>query len=412
MNHEELFELSSLISQMALSETPTPIIIGEYLNTLCRHGLDLGRSSIGVATIDARLRGYNYVWMRQSGIERNDFPINNAFEEEEKENEEWLNSPIYALVQKGMVEKSTPTLRYHLVGQEASYDFPVFDEFRALGLSDWYGQVVPFSLTARQHEFGEIGMVCTFQSRAKEGFSAKQLRHLDEALPVFALAMKSRLLREIGESLLQTYLGQDAGSRVFNGEITRGSISEIPAVLMIADLRGFTAMANDIPLPETIVLLNRYFEMLVTPIEENGGQVLKFMGDGLLAIFPYQHQGKRASRAALKATRKACADIACFNSERGNLPKMTVDIALHLGDVYYGNVGSENRLDFTVIGPAVNEASRMEGLCRKLGANTVISESFRKACPDIALRSLGKHVLRGLPGEREIFTLPDDGGSS
>ena len=176
---------------------------------------------------------------------------------------------------------------------------------------------------------------------------------------------------------------------------------------MIADLRGFTGMANDIPLPETVSLLNRYFDMLVTPIERHGGQVLKFMGDGLLAIFPYEHKGRRATHAAIAATDKARADIAHFNAGRDNLPKMSVDIALHLGDVYYGNVGSDNRLDFTVIGPAVNEASRMEGLCRKLGADTVISEAFRKACPDVALRSLGKHILRGLPGKREIFTLPD-----
>lgn len=408
MNREELYDLSVMIGKMALSETPIPVIISEYLNALCGSGLALGRASIGVATIDARLSGYNYVWLREKGMERNNF----AIDDEREDNEEWINSPIYALVQQGMIERRGSSLRYRLQGPEASHAFPVFDEFRTMGLTDWYGQIVTFSLTARQHEFGEIGMVCTFQSEAEGGFTAAQLRNLDEALPLFALAIKSRLLREIGESLLQTYLGRDAGSRVFSGEITRGSISEIPAVLMIADLRGFTGMANDIPLPETVSLLNRYFDMLVTPIERHGGQVLKFMGDGLLAIFPYEHKGRRATRAAIAATLEARAAIDRFNAAREGQPSMSADIALHLGDVYYGNVGSENRLDFTVIGPAVNEASRMEGLCRQLGIDTVISGAFRNACPDLDLRSLGRHALRGIPGKREIFTLPAGGDTA
>ncbi len=408
MNREELYDLSVTIGKMALSETPTRIIVSEYLETLSRAGVTMGRASIGVATIDPRLSGYNYVWLRDAGMERNDFSIR----DESKDNPDWMNSPIYALVQQGMVEQGDTTLRYPLTGEKASHAYPVFDEFRAMGLTEWYGQIVAFSLTARQHDFGEIGMVCTFQSDAEGGFSDEECQYLDAALPIFALAMKTRLLREIGESLLQSYLGRDAGSRVFSGEISRGSISEIPAVLMIADLRGFTAMANTMPLPETVSLLNNYLDMLVTPIEQHGGQVLKFMGDGLLAIFPYQHKGRRATRAAIAATREARRAIARFNGTQDADRAMPADIALHLGDVYYGNVGSENRLDFTVIGPAVNEASRMEGLCRKLGADVVISESFRNACPDISLPSLGHHELRGIPGSREIFTLPPESGNA
>jgi class 3 adenylate cyclase len=208
-------------------------------------------------------------------------------------------------------------------------------------------------------------------------------------------------------TLMETYLGRWTGARVLAGAIQRGHSETIHAVLWYSDLRDFTALSESLPRDRMIALLNAHFERLAAPIKAFGGEVLKFMGDGLLAIFPTGTGGAdRACERALKAARGARAGMAALNGERRGRSEspLAFGLALHLGDVMYGNIGAPDRLDFTVIGPAVNLASRLEALCKQLDMSVLISAAFASACRE-ELALIGSYRLSGIARPAEVFTL-------
>ena len=220
---------------------------------------------------------------------------------------------------------------------------------------------------------------------------------------------------KIGASIVETYLGRDAGWRVLRGEIQRGSMEVIDAVLWICDIRGFTAAADWMPWNELIAMLNDYLECIARPVEDRGGQILKFMGDGFVATFDLgaadQAEVCRGAIESLEAVQDALAKLNAERTAAGQ-PVFEVDIALHQGEVMYGNIGSRDRLDFTVIGPAVNEVSRMEALCSELGVAVLVSRRFYDLAVSSgggvkSLKSLGRHELRGVRESQELFTLDD-----
>jgi adenylate cyclase len=213
--------------------------------------------------------------------------------------------------------------------------------------------------------------------------------------------------------LLGAYLGEDAGRRVHYGAVERGSVESIRAVLWYADIRGFTPTSDSAPGAVIVELLNDVFETLTAALRSHGGQVLKFMGDGMLAIFSFEEPDRvRTCRQALDAVVEAQRAIEARNLARAaaGLPVVAVDLALHLGEVLYGNVGAADRLDFTVIGPAVNEVARIEALCEPLGRAVLVSAELAGAAADDdhRLESLGQHALRGVREAKEIFALVAD----
>lgn len=224
------------------------------------------------------------------------------------------------------------------------------------------------------------------------------------------LALKSAANRRLAHDLLAAYLGRDAGGRVLSGEIQRGSLQRIDAVICYFDLTGFTSLAERIPGPDLIAMLNAYFAVVVAAIHDRGGHVLKFMGDGLLAMFD---QGAPAARAALDAAAALTAQIGALNSERSadGLPVAGFTLALHAGEIFYGNIGAETRLDFTVIGPAVNLTARLSDMHRALGRTVILSEPVYRAARGGPhdLVSLGRYMLRGVSRPLELFTLYDGG---
>jgi adenylate cyclase len=213
----------------------------------------------------------------------------------------------------------------------------------------------------------------------------------------------------IASGLLAAYLGEDAGRRVHAGAVERGSVESIRAVLWYADIRGFTAIAEQWPSLAVIELLDEVFETLVAPLRRRGGQVLKFLGDGLLATFPLEDASRVATcRGALDAAVEAMTALDRLNAARSaaGKPTATVDLALHLGEVLYGNVGSVDRLDFTVIGPAVNEVSRIETLCEPLARKVLVSAELAAASGDPSrFEPLGPQTLRGVREPRDIYAL-------
>jgi adenylate cyclase len=240
------------------------------------------------------------------------------------------------------------------------------------------------------------------------GFTTAQLTALDAMLPHLALILEIHSARDTARTLMSVYLGDDAATRVLNGQVTRGSGEVINAAILFADMRDFTAFSENQDGAAVIATLNQYFECLVAPVEEAGGVVLKFMGDGLLAIFRVEESSESNScTRALRAAQQAFANLKDLNrrrTERGD-SAIRMGLTFHVGEVVYGNIGATKRLDFTVIGPAVNLVSRLQGLCRPLNTDMLMSTEFARAAKT-ALVSLGVHELRGVAKPVEVFALP------
>ena len=212
--------------------------------------------------------------------------------------------------------------------------------------------------------------------------------------------------REVASTLLRTYLGADAGAKVLLGQIKRGDGQIIRAALWFCDVRNFTGLSDQLPFESLLLLLNDFHGQMSDAVEAHDGQVLKFMGDGMLAVFEADEDDDGCTRA-LAAADDAAQRMARVNERRlpAGEPEIRYGLALHWGDVMYGNIGSSRRLDFTVIGPAVNMAARLEGLCSKLGTDLIISAPFARRCGQ-SLRSLGLHQLKGIKDPVEAFDRP------
>jgi adenylate cyclase len=311
------------------------------------------------------------------------------------------------------VEKAEPEgdpwqhQRWHLAEPGARLDYPILKDLAAAGASDYFAQVVGFG-PGGDPSYG-TGIGYSFATDLPGGFRDDDLVLLRAVLPALSLAMMTHGGHMIAAGLLKAYLGDDAGTRVHAGAVERGSVESVRAVLWYADIRGFTAIADTTSGLVVIELINAVFETLTASLRPRGGQVLKFLGDGMLAIFPFVDATRyETCRHAIDAAAEAMAALDHLSFERQNAgkPVAAVDLALHVGDVLYGNVGAVDRLDFTVIGPAVNEAARIETLCEPLGRKVLISAELASVLGDSrALESLGDHTLRGVREPRKIYAL-------
>ena len=380
--------------------------VGRQLAGFCARvheaGFPLKRANIGMATLHPRYGAETFVWRP-------------GFEEAERTQRErsvsrgvpFKQSPISYMYEKGEV-----TLRRPLTGN-APLEFPILEELRLEGMTDYAALITPFgrgsgSVSEYDHYAGGIFFSSATDDPA--GFDPGQLQQVSEALPALALALKSRSTYDVAHTVLETYLGGDAGHRVLTGAIERGSVETIRAVLWFCDLRGFTRISDTLPRDELVELLDDYLELMARPVHDNHGQILKFLGDGFLATFDLTAlDGEAVCKNALKAASELREAFPPFNATRKKAGKVAMDfgLSLHLGDVLYGNIGAAERLDFTVIGPAVNEASRIQALCRALDRDILISSAFHEAACSChgALDSLGFHALRGVREPEELFAL-------
>ncbi|MBM3483517.1 MAG: adenylate/guanylate cyclase domain-containing protein, partial [Alphaproteobacteria bacterium] len=319
----------------------------------------------------------------------------------------WIKSPIRPLAE-GQVRE----IRRRLLGPEVGREFPILEEFRQQGATDYYATRSAYGFDGQYEE--SPGIVFTWTTKRPNGFNDADLNLLRALAAPLALTMRVAANRRLAVGLAATYLGQDAGRRVLAGDIQRGKTNTISAVLLYGDLRGFTRLADAVQRDELIEMLDDYLECMAVPVEKFGGQVLKFMGDGMLGTFEVK-QGEGAKErgeecvAALNAALEAHGRIEALNRDRAaaGKPIMTLDLALHLGEVLYGNVGSPTRLDFTVVGPAVNEVSRLETMCQALDRGLIISKAFKDAMPPEAppLLPLGRYGLRSVRDPVELYTV-------
>ena len=410
MNEAFFAELSAWLTQAGLAGRSETDIVSAFCDRCVAAGLPLARVIVFIDTLHPVHEGRLFRWgfgptespLLEYGRTDPDALAASGSEPHDVEMaERWRNTPLYKMVQTG-----DSFLRRRL-NPAAADEFPLLSEDLAAGMTDYVAIISRF---APEGVIGEMdGVYSSWATGAPDGFSDGQVAALERLAPDLALAIKSVSLVRMTGTLMETYLGRDAGQRVLSGRIVRGIAERIDAAVWFSDLRGFTRITDTAP-EQVIPLLNDYADAIVSAIHEHGGDVLKLIGDGTLAIFTAEDR-TLACGAALSAAIAARAGIVELNKRRlvGGKPVTDMYLGLHVGEVFYGNVGSRERLDFTVIGPAVNEASRIAAMCRSVDQPVLMSSAFADV-GDMRRRliSVGRYALRGVAQPQELFTLDPD----
>jgi adenylate cyclase len=395
----QLADISRWIAERALAGEAETHILAGACEAMAQLGIGLRRATIGADTLHPVLLGRWFEWYRErDDVKQTDYGRVTAPESEEM----WRRSPFYELFNTGQLRFR----RRLTAAANAAPEFPMLVDLAVAGMTDY---------VAYCHRLGGITVVgemdCIFSSWTSDdadGFSDDHLAALDRIVPCVANAIVGISLGRIADTLVETYLGRDAGRRVLRGSIERGVAEHIRAVLWYSDLKGFTRLVDSVAPELVIPMLNDYAEAVVSAIHDHGGQVLKLIGDGVLATFALD-DAERACGRTLDCVMEAMRRVAAVNGKRGaqELPTTGCYVGLHIGDVFYGNVGSTDRLDFTVIGPAVNELTRIAGMSRTLDQDIVLSSAFAAAAGPGRdhLVSLGRYALRGVGRPQELFTL-------
>ena len=407
MNEASFAELSAWLIKAGLAGKPEPDIVQGFCDRCVAAGLPLARGQVFIDTLHPVHEGRLFRWgagptepplVEYGRTSPDGLAASGSNPADVEAAERWRRSPFYAMLQTG------DALLRRRLNATTKDEFPVLTDFLAAGMTDYVAIISRF---AAERVLGEMdGVYLSWATRAPDGFSDGQVVALQRIAPYLALAIKSVSLARMTATLMETYLGRDAGQRVLSGRIVRGIAERIDAVVWFSDLRGFTRITDTAP-EQVIPLLNDYSDAIVSAIHEHGGDVLKLIGDGTLAIFTGDNRAN-ACGAALSAAIAARAGIVELNRQRVADGKPITDmyLGLHVGEVFYGNVGSRERLDFTVVGPAVNEASRIAAMCRSVDQPVLMSSAFADV-DDMRRRlvSVGRYALRGVARPQELFTL-------
>lgn len=351
---------------------------------LTLHGIAVSRLVAGIPILHPQVHSYSARWDLGKGVSER------TFSQTMESIKVLENSPVKTVYSGGGSVRCDPT------GPPREGEFNILADLRREGVTDYIALSVPFSDGATK--------LLAVATQRRGGFSDAHIATLEAIVPAIAFNMEVHALRLTARTLLDTYVGRQAGARVLEGAIKRGMVETIRAVIWFCDLRDFTHRSETLPREALIALLNAYFGPICAAVEANGGEVLKFIGDALLAIFPLTGDPQDAYRRALVAVDAAQESLASINVARRDAAQAEIGygIALHLGDVMYGNIGGENRLDFTVVGPAVNLASRIEGLCRELNRSVLLSADF-VAASEVAAQAVGTFPLKGLSRPQTIY---------
>ncbi|GAB4376300.1 MAG: adenylate/guanylate cyclase domain-containing protein [Kiloniellaceae bacterium] len=391
-----LGEIAEWLERTALRGVPAEELVTGLGERLVAAGIPLSRMTAMVDTLHPVHEGSVVRWLA------GDAGADTITYEHDYDVERWQQTAYYHLDRLGL-----PAYRERLAPDRAP-ELDALREFRDGGYRDY------LVLVERFEDRGSVGeMTCIYSSwmtRSPDGFSDADIEMIRRLSPVLALALKALALQGISATIAETYLGREAAAQVMRGKIRRGTASEIKAVLWSSDLANFTALSEALEPAELIPFLNAYTGLLVEAIRGEGGDVLKFIGDGILAIFPVAGDPAPACRAALRAERAARRTVAELTQQRAASGQRTTDfyLGLHVGRVYFGNVGSPDRLDFTVIGPAVNEASRIMAMCSSLRRPLLLSARFAGILEndaDLPLASVGRFALRGVSEAQFLYTL-------
>lgn len=390
-----------LVSQ-GLEGLPENDLIRGFCERCRAGGLDVSRAMVFIDTLHPIFEGRGFRWNDTATNESDAFEYGSTDQGESAQN--WRRSVFFHMLETGQQELALDLVK------GAAQNFGMIDELAAKGHKHFVSYV---------HQFGEAGtmgqMDCVYSywtTRRDDGFSEQGMAALRDLVPVLGLAIKSAAQAEIAKTLGRVYLGRDTSEQVLRGRIVRGVTEQIKAVLWFSDLRGSTAISEGMAPDEIIPFLNDYAQASIDAIHEAGGEVLKLIGDGVLAMFTNENMAI-AKRAALRAEHRFRRNMREVNARRSGeqRPVTTAHVGLHIGEVFYGNIGSDDRLDFTVVGPAVNEVSRIASMCRSVERELLTSSAFRSGLDSAGrnyLVSTGRFALRGIGRAQELYTLDPD----
>jgi len=390
MNTSDLQKVTDWLIDGARSASSPPRMMAETCERLVQAGLPLWRVGVFVRTLHPDIFGHSFVWRPGAEVVVNsaDFDI--------QDSPEYRNSPLAIFYDKGQ------EVRYRLDDPESGR-FPFFDDMRTEGVTDYIALPLRF-INGSIH-------ASSWTTKQPGGFRDQQLDGLRLLVAPLARVIEIIDLRRTASILLDTYVGNRAGARIMGGQIRRGHTDTMHAAIWLSDLRGFTALSDRLPAETVVDILNNYFDCQVSAIRTHGGEVLKFMGDGLLAVFPideYVGDVQQVCSRVLEAARESRASVDAMHYPIGDaVERFRFGVALHVGRILYGNIGGGNRLDFTCIGPAVNLAARLEKIAGRLNRTIVASAGFAGICAG-GWTDLGEFPIAGFSKAERVYGLLDE----
>jgi adenylate cyclase len=390
MNASDLQKLAAWLIDGARTAPNPPRMMAEVCERLVAAGLPLWRVGLFVRTLHPDIVGRNLIWRRGAEV-----TVGSA-NYDMLDTPEFLNSPLVIVFREGR------EVRALLDGPDGKR-FPLFDELREEGITDY----IALPLVHIDGSFH----ASSWTTKQPGGFTDEQLIGLRSLMPPLARLVEITRLRRNASVLLDTYVGNRAGERILGGQIRRGHADTMDAAIWLSDLRGFTALSDRLPAETVVDILNQYFDCQVAAIRSHGGEVLKFMGDGLLAVFPideYVGDVRKVCAQVLEATLESRANVEAMRYPIGDtIERFRFGVALHVGRILYGNIGGGDRLDFTCIGPAINLAARLEKIAGRLHRTVVASRAFADACPG-GWTDLGEFPIAGFSRAERVYGLLDE----
>jgi adenylate cyclase len=390
MNALDLQKVTDWLIDGARSATRPAQMMAETCERLVQAGLPLWRVGVFIRTLHPDIFGRNFIWRPGAEVEVGtvDFDV--------LDSPEFQNSPLAIVFRKGMEVRGR-------LDDPQSKRFPILEDMRAEGVTDYIALPLLF-IDGSIH-------ASSWTTKRPGGFSDEQLNALRTLVPPLARVVEIISLHRTASILLDTYVGNRAGERILGGQIRRGHTDTVHAAIWLSDLRGFTALSDRLPAETVVEILNRYFDCQVSSIRTHGGEVLKFMGDGLLAVFPIEEQDsdiQQVCARVLEAARESRASVEAMQYPIGEaVERFRFGVALHFGKILYGNIGGGNRLDFTCIGPAVNLAARLEKIAGRLNRTIVASAGFAGICAG-GWTELGEFPIAGFSKAERVYGLLDE----
>jgi adenylate cyclase len=385
---DTLAEIETWLLEEASAEREMINLLVKLIARMRAAGSSVDRLTLHIGTLHPQLVGFAWVWNADDG-----------FCDEVRVADAAIASDAYKLNPLQRIVETGETIRRAPNAPSAHVEFPIMVELASSGFTDYVA--IPLSgLDTRN--------VITVATKAPIGFTEEEIGGLVGLFKLFALHVQRHSELRISENALSAYLGSGAAAKVLEGAIKRGAGDSIRAVIWVSDLRNFTKMSDALAPADMLVLLNAYFEAMASAVAAHGGETLKFIGDGMLAVFPVTAGIAQASRSAVLAAQEAAARLAAFNqnvASPGSRPELRAGIVLHEGEVFFGNIGAPDRLDFTVIGAAVNEACRVEALTKTIGRELLMTEAIARHLPQ-DVEHLGEHQLRGVSARVSVYGLP------
>ena len=390
MNALDLQKLTGWLIDGARSAPNPPRMMAETCERLVTAGLPLWRVGVFVRTLHPDIIGRNFIWRPGAEV------VVGSANYDMLDSPEYLSSPLAIVFNEGREVRS-------LIDGPESKRFPFFDDLRAEGVTDYVA--LPL------HQIDGSVHASSWTTRQPGGFTDEQLDGLRSLIPPLSRVIEITRMHRTASNLLDIYVGNRAGGRILGGQIRRGHTDTMHAAIWLSDLRGFTALSDRLPAETVVDILNLYFDCQVPAIRSHGGEVLKFMGDGLLAVFPideYVGDISQVCSGVLEAARESRANVEAMHFPIGEtIERFRFGVALHVGKILYGNIGGGNRLDFTCIGPAVNLAARLEKMAGRLHRTVVASAAFSQTCAG-GWSDLGEFPIAGFSKAERVYGLADE----